>query len=137
MDSLLRFNCFHFPALTEVKCICGYVYPTMKLSLCLACVLSLSLAIGPTSFIFSQAGQADDSDIYIVLGLSVESALEKRFSDLSVREIGPVQPLLARLIVAPPTGYEQLKSAGYTLIPASALAALCGIDVEQNINSRT
>lgn len=100
----------------------------MKSALWIFALLLLSAATGPLTFVMSQAGHRDTADVYIVLMPPSKSELSQDLSMLGGREIGPVQGMFGRMIIAPSTAHARLKKAGYTMLPASALAGLCGIE---------
>lgn len=86
-----------------------------------------TLVIGPASFVMSQSGRADVSDIYIILDFGSAKTLTQQISAFGGTEIGPTRPPLSRMILAPAAVHARLRTAGHILIPAGALAFLCGI----------
>lgn len=101
----------------------------LKPNLWMSCVTLLALAIGPLSFLASHSGRADDGDVYIVFEIGSSTRLTKEISSAGAWEIGPKRPPMSRMIQASTAPHAQLKQAGYVMIPASALAALCGIEL--------
>lgn len=97
------------------------------------CMLWLCLPIllaalsGPASFVLSQAGQRDKGGVYLVLDFSAQERLADDLSLYGARAIGPTIPLFSRMITVSENGWEALRKSGYILLPATALATICGV----------
>lgn len=101
----------------------------IKSSLWIIGVFVFTLAIGPVSVVASQLGLPDNAGIYLVFEFGSSARLTRDMSSSGAHELGPIRPPLSRMILASQTAHGQLKASGYTMIPASALAALCGVEV--------
>ncbi len=89
----------------------------------LAAPIAVALLAGPAAFAVTNLNQPDGSDIYLVLGERTDSD-----ADNLLKEIGPRNSWLARMIHAPPDIHRQLVSLGYWTLPASRIAGICGVD---------
>ncbi len=87
----------------------------------------LALLAGPVGFAASQASRPDPSNLYLVIG--ARQTLDTALNRASVREVGPSRAPFARLVQMPPGFHAWLVNGGYLVLPASALAELCGIDL--------
>lgn len=97
-----------------------------KLSLIwISAAFALALFAGPIAFIASQAGKADASHVYLIIGWG-EKTQADQIASFGARHIGPNQKMLSQMVEALPEAQARLTDAGYVLLPASALAALCG-----------
>ncbi|AEI95250.1 hypothetical protein RLO149_c033060 [Roseobacter litoralis Och 149] len=88
-----------------------------------------TLAVGPLSVVASQSGLPDKAGVYLVFEFGSSASLTRDMSSSGAQELGPIRPPLSRMILASQTAHDQLQTSGYTMIPASALAALCGIEI--------
>jgi hypothetical protein len=88
----------------------------------------LTLIVGPLAFVASQAGQSDGADLYIILDGGGSSLSQHGLNSYGARGVGPLRGKLAKMIHAPPSSRAQLLQAGYVMLPASTLAAICGIN---------
>ena len=97
----------------------------MKVSSLLAfCPLFLAVFAAPLAAISSQAGQRDRSNIYLMTAAQLKSA---GASYPDIREVGPQQPFLSRLVYVSPRAHERLVAENYWVIPAGLFAEICGI----------
>jgi hypothetical protein len=103
----------------------------MKDSWFISGALSLALVAGPLSLFSAQAGVSDPADVYLVVSLSRQAELSSQFDPQGLRPVGPTTGFLGRFVIAPPDAHASLTSAGYLVLPASALAALCGADAPE------
>ncbi|MEP2642420.1 hypothetical protein [Roseobacter sp.] len=94
----------------------------------LSCAFAFTFLVGPVAFIASQSGQQDAADLYVVVEVGAQPLSQETLVVFGARDVGPVRSVLAKMILAPPAARERLLDAGYILLPASALAALCGIE---------
>ena len=90
----------------------------------------LTLVVGPLTLVASQAGQADRADLYIVLDGGGASLSQHGLSSYGARGVGPLRGRVAQMIHAPPSSRKQLLNAGYIMLPAATLAAICGITTD-------
>ncbi|MFK7837359.1 MAG: hypothetical protein AB8B60_14170 [Sulfitobacter sp.] len=86
-----------------------------------------SLLVGPLAFLGTQAGEPDPSDLYLVLGIWSEQEADMHLASFGAQAVGPENGVFSQLIVVEPDMHQKVKTAGYVLLPASAIAALCGI----------
>ena len=88
----------------------------------------LTLGVGPIALVASQAGRADRTDLYFLLDIGAASLSRQQLTTYGAGGVGPLRGKLAQMIHAPPASRQRLRDAGYLLMPAGALAAICGID---------
>jgi len=103
----------------------------IKTSLWLCAAFLLAMTIGPVTFAVAQSGRPDDADIYLVFETRGAHRLTRDLAGIGAKEIGPVRAPFARMITAVPTGHAHLIKSGYIVMPASALALICGIKVKE------
>ena len=96
----------------------------------------LSVLAGPMAFFVSQIGDADPADIYIVVDGGGSSLSEQKLAAYGARGIGPLRGQFARMIHAPPTSRKRLLHAGFIIMPARALAELCGLVTDSTTHVR-
>ena len=106
----------------------------IKTSLWLCAAFLLAMTIGPVTFAMAQSGRPDGADIYLVLEPRASAGLTRDLARVGAREIGPLRAPFARLITAVPTGHADLQNSGYLIMPASALALLCGIKIKESVS---
>ncbi|MEO0502244.1 MAG: hypothetical protein AAFZ14_02880 [Pseudomonadota bacterium] len=96
----------------------------------IAAAFCLALSVGPLALLASTAGKADPADLYLVI--DVGPVLPARqVAALGGRDVGPTRGALARMVHAPPAVRQQLLDAGHFLLPAGALAAICGVGADR------
>ena len=101
-----------------------------KSVLWIAAAFCLALSVGPVALLASTAGKADPADLYLVIDAG-PALPAGHMAALGARDIGPTRGVLARMLHAPPAARRRLLDAGYILLPAGALAALCGIGTDR------
>ncbi|SMX25418.1 hypothetical protein [Boseongicola aestuarii] len=101
--------------------------------LAIAC---LTLLVSPLAIVSSQAGQADPADLYIIVDGGGSSLSQRNLISYGASEVGPFRGLLAKMIHAPPSSRTLLLQAGYVMVPASTLAAICGITKDRTTLTR-
>ncbi len=96
-----------------------------------ALVLPVALALlsGPIGFAASNASKSDTSDLYLVVGS--RHALDDIRVQPDAREIGPYRAPFARTFQISSDFHASLVSQGYWIFPASSLAELCGIRLDE------
>lgn len=83
---------------------------------------------GPLALLMSQVGQPDPEGFYLVLTLpSYDAWLDAHLSAAGAREVSPTRAIFARMILVTEVGHTQLSEMGVVLLPASRVAALCGV----------
>lgn len=92
----------------------------------------LALCAGPAAVLSAKAGVADASDIYVVLGMRGRSEVTTALAALGVEEISLSGAPFGRLVIALPDQHSSLNDAGYLVLPASALAGLCGLETPES-----
>lgn len=98
----------------------------MRFLLLTLCPLAFALVAAPAALLANQTGQPDRANIYVLIDTpNLSDFANATIADVS--DIGPVRARFARMIYADPSAHHQLIESGYWVIPASALAALCGI----------
>lgn len=86
--------------------------------------------LSPLGLLASHAGQADSANLYIIVDGGGASLTPHRLTSYGARGVGPLRGRLAKMIHAPPASQKQLLQAGYIMVPASALAEICGISTD-------
>jgi hypothetical protein len=99
----------------------------MRDALFISGALLLALVAGPLSHVSAQAGAADPGDVYLVVSLGGRADLSSSVDTSGSRPLGPTEGLLGRFVIAPPDAHASLKKAGFLVLPASTLAAICGL----------
>lgn len=94
-------------------------------------VLSLAISAGPITYVLSQAGRGDPNALYLILDMRGQSRGLERSIRLGARAVGPESGILASMIQATPDIRDRLTREGFIILPAGALAALCGYQPEQ------
>ena len=93
-----------------------------KSTLLIAAALILACLAGPMAVFLSSTGERDSSNIYVFLQASGDSAL----TQLGLREVSPYRTFFARIVFIPPDLHLRLVESGYVILPAGALAEICG-----------
>jgi hypothetical protein len=88
-----------------------------------------SLGVGPLAAIGPTVGNLDKNGIYLVISLEPIRPLFQSVSSVRGRELGPRSSRFSTMVMLPPSGHANLKSAGYRMLPASVLAGICGFSV--------
>lgn len=96
----------------------------------------LTVFVGPLSLFASHAGRADPADLYIIVDGGGPTLSQHTLIAYGASNVGPQRGTLAKMIHAPPTSREQLMQAGYIMLPASTVAAICGISTASATPSR-
>ena len=91
--------------------------------------LMLAGLAAPIGFGATDLSRPDPSGLYLLLGRG--SVLNHAVETHRLHEVGPVRAPLARMILVSSGGHSELSRWGYWLVPASRLAAPCGIGPEQ------
>ncbi|WP_299619330.1 hypothetical protein [uncultured Tateyamaria sp.] len=99
----------------------------------LSIALCAAVFVGPVALLASQSGRADPADLYFVVGVGVPGLSDAALTDAGARNIGPAHGAMARMIHAPKTAHARLVQGGFVMVPAGALAAICGIDADPNV----
>lgn len=89
------------------------------------CPLLVAMVAAPVAHVASRSGQHDGSNVYVVI--DTDSDLSAALTAAGARDIGPQTAPFARLMYAEPVAHAKLIASGFWVIPASALAALCGL----------
>ena len=97
----------------------------------------LTVIAGPLTLVASQAGKADPGDLYIVFDVGRSSFAHETLETYGAKGVGPLRGVLASTVHAPPPSREHLLQAGYIMLPAGKLAAICGIETDTNAPERT
>lgn len=90
----------------------------------------LTLVVGPLMLVTAQAGQTDRADLYIIVDGGGSSLSQHELIAYGASGVGPLSGRLAQMIHAPPASRTRLLQAGYIMLPAAALAAICGINTD-------
>ena len=90
----------------------------------------LTLIMGPISMFVPQVGQSDGAGLYIIVDGGRSSLSQDGLLSYGASGVGPKHGRLVQMIHAPPSSKEQLSLAGYIMFPASAFAAICGIETD-------
>lgn len=98
----------------------------------LSSAIALTVLVGPLTFVASQAGRTDTADLYLVFEVSAKSASDTALQAYGARDIGPQRGLLGRMVHAPDGSRDRLLNAGYIMLPAGSLAALCGANADNS-----
>lgn len=101
----------------------------IRFMLWLCSPILLAALSGPASIVLSQAGQRDEGGVYLVLDFGAKERLANDLSRYGARAIGPTAPLFSRMITVSENGWEALHKSGYILLPATSLAAICGVPI--------
>lgn len=88
----------------------------------------LAFSAGPVAFLAHQSGRADATDLYLVFSTVSKTASSPNLTRHGAREIGPLRGWLTQMVYAPPSAHASLLKAGFYVLPAGAIAALCGIE---------
>lgn len=80
------------------------------------------------SLAVSASGQPDPYDIYIVIATPADADALAPPEQGRLREIGVVRAPLSRMVWADTSAHKSLVQSGFWVLPASRLAALCGVD---------
>ncbi len=96
----------------------------------------LSVVAGPMAFVISQVGRAAPADIYIVVDGGGSSLSQHMLAAYGASAVGPLRAQFAKMIHAPPSAREQLLHAGFIMMPAKALAAICGVVTDSTTHVR-
>ena len=91
------------------------------------CPLVFASVAAPAALLAGQAGQRDAANIYVMIGTPRLEGVREIIASSYLREIGPERAPFARMIYADPVTHTQLIRRGFWIIPASTLAALCGL----------
>lgn len=83
---------------------------------------------GPVAFVAAKANTPDPMALYLVFDLNRHDLANPLLASLGAVEVGPEQAKRARMVHAPPDVRTRLLDAGYLMLPAGALAAICGFD---------
>jgi len=89
-----------------------------------------TLLVGPLTLFAAQAGEGDSADLYIIVGGGWLSIPQDRLLSYGASVIGPFRGRVSEMVHAPPSAREKLLQAGYIMLPAGHLAAICGIDTD-------
>lgn len=91
----------------------------------------LAVSAGPIGFAMQQAGRLDPSHLYLVVGHPTQT--DGFLARQDTREVGPYRAPFAQLIETSPEFHAWLVAHGYVVFPASALAALCGLETLSSV----
>lgn len=89
----------------------------------------LALLVGPMALLATQVGRPDPADLYIVFDALGPPLSKQKLEASGGIGVGPLRGLLAEIVHAPPSSREQLAQAGYIMLPAGKMAAICGIQL--------
>lgn len=98
----------------------------LRTALCLVPAFVLALLAGPIGFLLANLGKPDPNDLYMIFDLSPRETEAADIAASHARGVGPERGLLANMITAPPSAFQELIAAGYLLLPVGRLADLCG-----------
>jgi hypothetical protein len=91
-------------------------------------LLMLAGLSGPLSLAASSKYDAK-TDVFVLLSRNLPDA-ETHLSGIGVQAFGPISARFGSFVYADAQARKRAAEAGYVLIPAAALAALCGLDAE-------
>jgi len=92
---------------------------------------AVTLLVGPFAFFTSQIGRPDPGDLYVIVDIGGKDGTTRAAIASGAAIVGPTRAPLATMIHAPQPVWARLSQAGYLLLPAGAVAAICGIDTAQ------
>ena len=90
--------------------------------------MMFSATVSVASFLLNGVGQLDNSNIYLVLAFKFDGEDAAYFDALGLQEIGPERAMLSRMFLADTDAHTTLVRSGYLVVPASAIAAICGVE---------
>lgn len=107
----------------------------LKAALCLICACALAILAGPFAFAASYLGKPDPNELYLVFDFGLGGSVRSDVIATGARAVGPQRGILAEMFHAPPGAFETLVAAGYVVLPAGQLAALCGVAQAKTVSS--